>query len=336
MMWTKKVPVYAVAAAWVIGAGGCFLLMSHKEHRPAPRGIRTVVPAAQETPCTYNIQRLKGFSYISPLVSAEPECESPRMHDMKQAIIQAIDTFRAAGVLQKASVYVRDFKRGDWITVNGNETYDPGSMLKVPVMMTYLKMAEEDPQLFNHSMRYTPVEMPGAAFPASAMIAEGTDYTVPDLLKYTIERSDNRANLVLLQNINMDMFHHTFTDLGLPDFETGALFYPMTAPDYATFFKVLYNSSLLSPRTSEYAMELLLHSEFQQGLLQGIPEGVQVAHKFGEAGDRTMGQLHESGIVYLKNDPYLIVVMTKGTDIHALPHVLGSISSIVYDSISGA
>lgn len=338
-MWTKRVPAYAVVAAWVIGAGGCFVLMSHsgeKDEEPVVP-LPAIASPAGNVPCAYTIKRLAGFNYIMPLVSAEPECESASMHGMKEAIVQVMDTFRAEGILQKASVYVRDFRKNDWFAVNENEAYDPGSMLKVPVMMTYLKMVEADPQLFGRTMRlHSSRPLPVSAFPPSASIEVDKDYSLADLLQYTIQRSDNKANLVLVENMDMNSFHHTFTDIGLRDFENGAEFYPMTAPDYAMFLKALYNSSFLSPRTSEYAMELLMRAEFQQGLVQGIPESVPVAHKFGEAGSPTMGQLHECGIVYLKDNPYLIVVMTMGPDIHALPKVIGSISSIVYDSMSGA
>lgn len=58
-----------------------------------------------------------------------------------------------------------------------------------------------------------------------------------------------------------------------------------------------------------------------------------MAHKFGEALDPQGLQLHETGIVYLGNDPYLITVMTKGRDVHQLPQVLSTISRYVFDEM---
>jgi hypothetical protein len=59
-----------------------------------------------------------------------------------------------------------------------------------------------------------------------------------------------------------------------------------------------------------------------------------VAHKFGE---RIMGdsfQLHDCGIVYYPDNPYLLCVMTKGHDFYKQQTAIQIISKFIYNKIS--
>jgi beta-lactamase class A len=59
-------------------------------------------------------------------------------------------------------------------------------------------------------------------------------------------------------------------------------------------------------------------------------------HKFGEAGDANEKQLHESAIIYLDNNPYLLTIMTKGNDMKKLPDVINQISALIYQNMNVA
>jgi hypothetical protein len=78
----------------------------------------------------------------------------------------------------------------------------------------------------------------------------------------------------------------------------------------------------------------LAKSTFTEGIVAGLPQGMTVAHKFGEAElpDGTL-QLHDCGIVYKPNQPYLICVMTKGSNFDTLAGVISHISKTVYQII---
>ena len=128
-----------------------------------------------------------------------------------------------------------------------------------------------------------------------------------------------------------ERYFRTFQDLGLPVPGRGTVAYRMTVRDYSVFMKALYNSSYLSPLRSEYALELMTRSDFKQGLEAGIPAGIDIAHKFGEAGDPTEKQLHETGLVYMEGYPYLITVMTRGQQVDSLAGAIASISRLVYE-----
>lgn len=100
-------------------------------------------------------------------------------------------------------------------------------------------------------------------------------------------------------------------------------------------FKALYSAGYLKRRASDSALSLLTQTVFREGLVKELPASRIVAHKFGEAGNDQIHELHESGIIYLDNNPYMITVMSRGTDWNTLSGILGHISKIVYDKMAG-
>ncbi len=296
---------------------------------------KPMVLAAHAPICDQRIMRVNGFHLVKPLLSSEPMCSSPRFDGIKDAIGDVVAKFKSEGVVTSASVYLREFKKGEWTVYNENEDYDPGSMLKLPVLLTLLAMSEEQPGFMDHT---TVCDRSGSTgkqvFFESQHAEPGRSYTTRQYLELMIVNSDNIATANVMHLMPKDRFIRTFTDLGLPGPDLGAKRYRMTVQDYSVFMKALYNSSYLGPLNSERALDLMARSDFKLGLCAGIPDPVAVAHKFGESGDTQEQQLHETGLVYLPGNTYLITVMTRGNDMTRLPQVLSSISKLVYERMA--
>ena len=127
--------------------------------------------------------------------------------------------------------------------------------------------------------------------------------------------------------------------MGLPEPDVSNSKYQITASAYSRFFRVLYNATYLTRENSEYAVKLLSHGDFKDGIAKSMPPDLIIAHKFGEYGENIRGgintsQLHESGIFYYKKQPYLLTVMTKGTNPKVLANVLADVSGEVFRSMS--
>jgi hypothetical protein len=83
----------------------------------------------------------------------------------------------------------------------------------------------------------------------------------------------------------------------------------------------------------------LAKSTFHEGLADGVPANIPVAHKYGvyeleedtDNGKRSVRLLHDCGIVYHSEKPYVFCFMTKGKDVPTLEHVIKSVSKIIYD-----
>jgi beta-lactamase class A len=85
---------------------------------------------------------------------------------------------------------------------------------------------------------------------------------------------------------------------------------------------------------SNKALEILSTVEFRDGLRAKLPPEIKIAHKFGERGTRDGFQLHDCGIVYYPERPYLLCVMTRGQDMDSLKEVIQDISFMVYSEVS--
>jgi beta-lactamase class A len=258
------------------------------------------------------------------------------MRKIKTLVANYLDEAIVNGTLTRASVYVDHLRTYEWFCLNPGEQFDVGSMLKVPTMMAILKMAESDKDLLAKRLRLEHIpELPIPNFPPSRTILPGSDHSIGELLEYTIIASDNMSNALLLRNMNTSLIDDLISNLGLPKIDPKSRNYPLTALEYSAFLKALYNVAYLSPESSEIAMDMLLRSDFGNGIRAGIPENVEVAHKFGEWGPPGARQFHEAGIVFAGKDPYLIVVMTQGPEISVLPEIVAGVSRVVYQQLAG-
>jgi beta-lactamase class A len=100
---------------------------------------------------------------------------------------------------------------------------------------------------------------------------------------------------------------------------------------YASFFRILYNSTYIDRSASEEVLSMLTEASFQDGLVAGVPAGTTVAHKFGSRQTRDgKDQLHDCGIVYATGKPYILCIMTQGKDFTKLAAFIKDVSARVY------
>src|SRR5581483_496619 len=99
--------------------------------------------------CKYNLTRLGGYNYINPLLFAEPESESDQLMGLKEGVSKYLEQYKSSGALGLASVYVRQLDSESGFSLNAEEKYDPGSLMKIPVLITVLRMSESDSHLLD-------------------------------------------------------------------------------------------------------------------------------------------------------------------------------------------
>jgi len=278
----------------------------------------------------------KGYKLIKPMLWAKPAKESQAFAALKTQLIRTIESDSRQKLLTSASVYLYSFSDGDWTYINPNESFNPGSLIKVPMLITYLEMAEKDPKIMNKKILCENNDyIPTQTYETHA-INPGRTYTVRELLHSMIAYSDNNATNLLNKNADLHLFRKAFTDLNIPEPNLGDREFQISAKRYSRFLIVLYNASYLSRNSSELALRLLSECDFKEGMVKELPTNIPVAHKFGEWGDNKLNQhvLSESGIVYYNDKPYLLTVMTKGTNVKNLAPEISKISKMTYDYIN--
>lgn len=252
--------------------------------------------------------------------------------DLESDINDYIDFQKQKGV-DTISVYFRDLNNGPWIGINEEEEFYPASLLKVPLMIAVFKQAMDNPALLKQQYTYDEKSRNTREYyKGLAEIKRGIPYTVDELLSYMAKYSDNNASHILSEVVDLKDLNQSYVDMGaaVPD-QPG---YVLSVKTYATFFRILFNSTYLSHAFSEKALALLSESSFKDGLVAAIPKKIKVAHKFGER-DINDGkkQLHDCGIVYYPGKPYVLCVMTRGKDYNLLSGTISHISKMVYDKI---
>ncbi len=292
------------------------------------------------TSVEYNPLKLtsqKGYSFIQPLLKANQENESKDFTSLRARIMNVFNDNQKSGILTGASVYLFCLSDGRWMYINPNEHYHPGSLMKMPMLLTYLRDADLNPEMLNRKFSFNSADkVPAQTFSSTNTLKNGQTYTVRELLRYMAAYSDNGATRILNENANIPNFIKTFTDLNMPEPNVTDRNYSTSAKDISEFFLVLYYGTYISKKYSEYAMQLLSECDFKEGMVKELPADVKVAHKFGEWGDNRVNQheMHEAGIVYVKNKPYLITIVTKGTNSKDLANVVSKVSKIVYDDFT--
>lgn len=239
--------------------------------------------------------------------------------------------------LTDLSVYYRDLNNGPISGVDQGEQFAPASLLKVPVLIAYLKWAEEKPGVLDEKIFYeSPVNVGyQQQFAPSVPLEVGREYTARELLEIMTKYSDNQALVLLFKRLP---FHYQEDLYALLGVDTQLITDPtaqLTIRQYSIFFRVLFNASFLSRSNSEYALNLLTQTTFEDGVRAGVPMKVEVAHKFGERKTADgLQQFHDCGIVYYPKHPYLLCVMTRGEDVQALISAIAETSEYVYGKVA--
>lgn len=258
----------------------------------------------------------------------------------RAAVAEYLAERQQADPTLRVSLYARDLDSGPWIGINDRALYLPSSLTKVAVLLRALQREEEESGFLDRQLAFPGPEvmvgddtMRGA--PDSLRLQTGHSYPVRDLLHRMIVYSDNYAFELLVNHGAGEGMSRLLYDLSAEQYlEDGRVYYD--ARTVATMLRSLYNSSVLSRRHSEYALELLTRSVFDQGLRRHLPPDATVASKFGFHASSDGGpphhEFHECGITYRPRAPYVVCVMTA-TDEGSpedLQGIVGDVSRILW------
>ena len=277
-----------------------------------------------------------GYKFINPLLESElgESLISRELKPFKGRVEDLVMEQMSNREINHVSIYFRDMNNGPWFGINEREEFIPASLLKVPIMISVLKQAESSPALLDQKIIFSGSNKANQYFASAKSLEQGREYTVNELLELMVVYSNNDAKDLLVASIPQAQIENTFSRLGLekPDFTVED---DLTIKAYATFFRILFNSSYLDREMSEKALELLSRTQFDSGLRAGVPTDITTANKFGEwwPSPSEDKQLHDCGIIYLPERPYLLCVMTRGQSFEALADVITNVSKLVYEEV---
>lgn len=285
-------------------------------------------------------EKNSGYTYINPLLFCSDQSISNYTNKVPLEIEDRINSYLASeksqGHLAEASVYYKDLNDGPWVLINGEMRTLPASLLKVPIALAIYKHAEHDSSFLEKKLTLMEASNTNKDqyFTPPHAIQPDVPYTIKELAEYMLQDSDNGALYLLGSALPENDFVDSYSDLGLDPPSEVVPGFTMNVRTYASFFRVLFNASYLNRDNSEQMLSILAHSTFTQGLESGVPKGTTVAHKFGEVdlenGDK---RLHDCGIIYRPGDPYILCIMTRGSNFDQLVKVLSNVSLIVWEAL---
>jgi len=285
--------------------------------------------------------KLKGYQFISPLIDVElPEGYNVRHepNPFKYKVKQFVDQQILSGNVKEMSVYYRDLSDGPWFGINEKVKYNAASMMKVPLMISWLKRAEKNPAVLQRKLTFdeNTCPCPPQGIKPAETLKNGGSYTVEELLRYMICFSDNKA-MWLLHNTMSDEEYIKVLDSMDVTTDPREKHNLITVHGYSGFLRILFNASFLNEEMSEKALRLLSLQHFPYGIAAGVPKGTKIASKFGEFADDKSPeiiQLHEFGIVYHPNGPYILGILTRGNNLVKQADVLKNVSELVYNEVN--
>ncbi len=170
----------------------------------------------------------------------------------------------------------------------------------------------------------------GVEFGYEGLAGENISYDVKYILDRIAGVSDNYAAIMLAEKLTWDRVREQAVKIGA---NRTIIREPIstTANDVALFWRKLYFGQIYSRQASEELIDLLATARINNRIPAELPAGLKIAHKTGE-----LARLrHDSGIVFIENKPYLIVLMSKdleGEDDGI--ELLANISKDIYDYFS--
>jgi beta-lactamase class A len=288
------------------------------------------------------LRRADEFAFTAPLLAcATPSFTSDAYVGLEADLEKYIAGLQRTGKVTDVSVYVRDMA-GRWMGINENEQYVPASLLKVPLLMAFYKQSEREPRILEKRLSYDGGTDANSLerIKSSNYIKPGS-HTIRELLKAMVAYSDNNATGLLNKAIDETVLADTYTDLGLTlpraNQTSESL---LSAKQFTYFFRVLYNATYLTPEHSEEALALLAESDFDRGIRAAVPKDIKIVTKFGERSIYTPQKellerdLHDCGVVYAKEGPFHICIMTRGDDLDTQAEVIQEVARRVYEAIT--
>lgn len=276
------------------------------------------------------------YNLIDPLVGtiSPPATEVGIFTDIKKQLEKYLEAEKGSEEIIDYSFYYRELNSTLWFGINEEKSFTPASLLKLPIAIASYKQSEEDPNFkLNKKFVYTKeIASQNSTNPNNdaSSLQIGKEYSVEELIELMIEKSDNGAKDLLFESMDKKYLNQFFelTNMDNPFLLTK---YEISSKKYSLFLRILYNSSYINKQNSQNLLELLTKTSFKQGLVAGVPENTQVAHKFGVYNIDNGFMIHDCGIIYHPENAYLVCFMTKGNKAESLIRIIAHVSNMLYE-----
>jgi len=263
---------------------------------------------------------LRWLLLAASLVSASAQCCPQKPQTAKRQVLwqKLQEQIRAAdqqldGVL---AVAVKDLTSQEEFFINPDEVMPQASSIKIAVLAElYLQAQQDKLKLTDEYVVRKEDLVPGSDI-MLGLTAGVTRLTLRDLATMMVAVSDNSATNVLIDRLGLENVNSMLESQGLHVTRLRRKMMDLKAAsegrenvstprEMMTLLEKIYRAQLLNKEMTDDLLKVLsTHKE--SALLQGLPDEAVAASKPGEL----EAVRNDSGIVFVKNRPYILCVMT--------------------------
>jgi beta-lactamase class A len=215
------------------------------------------------------------------------------------------------------AVAVKDLASGDEFLLNGDEIMPQASSIKIAVLADLYVQAQQGKISLSEAYTVRQQDLVPGSDILLGLTPGSTRLSLRDLASIMVAVSDNSAANVLIDRLGFENINAMLEGLGLHTTRLKRKMMDLkaagegrenvaTAREMMTLLEAIYRGKLLNTEmTADFFKVLSTHKE--SSMLQGLPDDVTAANKPGEL----EGVRNDSGIVFVKNRPYVLCVMTS-------------------------
>ena len=236
----------------------------------------------------------------------------------------------------QTSIEVRDLTTGEVVASSNSADMPAASTIKIPVMVEVFNQIASGSL---HLRDTVTLQNADRDYGSGALASKksGTKYSIQYLLNAMITVSDNTATNMLMRTVGLDSINQTMSSLGLTRTKVADFIHTDTltgdvrllrssAEDMTTLLTMMYKGTLVDLASSEAMLDILSRQRHNGLIPRPLPPGLRIAHKTGTLNDT----LNDVGIIFLKQHPYVLAVMTTGVSKYARIAFIQNISRVVY------
>lgn len=249
---------------------------------------------------------------------------NPAPEKLSKTVKESFDlvTKEASGVY---GLYVIDLYTDTSFGESEDEEFQAASLIKLPLMSAVYEASEK--RRLDLDETYTLQETDKIAGAGSLYYQPaGTQVTYRELIELMGKQSDNTAFNIMLNTYGRKKLQDYIDEIGMrgTSYETNTT----TPRDIGLYFRKLWEGKLVSAEDRDELLGDLTDTAFEEWLAAGIPDDVQIAHKFG----LETHVVNDAGIV-LAPKPYVLVVLSKGAVESEAKEIIPQIASSVHEQL---
>ncbi len=255
-------------------------------------------------------------AFLCALLLAVPALAQPSIEDLLEAKTLSAIADLDRGFDGAIGVAAIDLTTGRSFTYNGGTVFAQASSIKIPILIRAFQAAAEGRFSLDEQLTLTAKDKVGGSGQIQRQLDEGpVTLPVRDLLTAMMRDSDNVATNRAIALVEMASVNRMLDELGFLNtrlrrvmIDAGAaqrnLENVSTPVEMARLARLLYEGKLVSPRASEEMIAIM--TLVDAAMRKAIPEEIRVASKPGGV----PGVHCETGIVYLRQRPFVVSVMS--------------------------